>query len=116
MATSPGSLSTSRFSHASSAGALALNLMSKSVCGLREPVTTIYGKETSPCTPCVPSRAMVTVNGPESRPIIINPKPLLQKQFLRCYLLHYRVLILFFDVAILNRIELVLYTFIEMNT
>ena len=66
--TSPGSPSLSRFSRAFSAGASAPSLITNSVCGSRKAAITRYGKETSPCTPCVPPGTMVTVDGPESTP------------------------------------------------
>lgn len=68
IAASPRSPSLSRFSRAFSAGAVAPNLINKSVCGSRKTAITACGKETSLCTPCVPPGTTVTVNGPESTP------------------------------------------------
>ena len=68
IATSPGSPSLSRFSRAFSAGAVAPNLINKSVCGSRKTAITACGKETSPCTPRAPPGTTATVNGPESTP------------------------------------------------
>lgn len=79
--TSPGPPSLSRFSRAFSAGAVAPNLIDRSVCGSRKTAITACGRETSPCTPRVPPGTTAAVNGPESTPRVIAPRPLLlQKQ------------------------------------
>lgn len=73
----PISPSTPRFSPASSAGITALNLTSESAYGNKRAVTTKYGKETFPRTPCVSPPWLGLANGPVSR--TINTKPQLQQ-------------------------------------
>lgn len=80
MATSPVSPSASRFHPASSAGALALNLISQSVRGNKETATIIHGKETTPYMPCVSPLHLVAVNGSRARDTITT-KPELPRLF-----------------------------------
>ncbi|XP_070119228.1 metalloproteinase inhibitor 1 isoform X2 [Equus caballus] len=51
----------------------AFNLVSQSVCGNKETVTIVYGKEASPYLPCVAPQNLITVHGGKLRCSLMVP-------------------------------------------